>query len=453
MTLKWHSNVRNLMIGQGLLAGFSNPAAISVYSGAQPRASEVVSNWTNYKTNIAGNTNSFTSDVHTLMQDADWTASSGWRSIAYGAGLFVAVAMNSKSLNTSADGIDWTLRAMPVNAHWISVLYENNTFVAIAYNSSIAATSTDGITWVERVLPVTAEWIDVSFGNGVFVAIASNSNKAATSTDGITWVQRTLPATADWRSIAFGNGIFVAIAYNSVMVATSTDGINWIQRVAPVKLFYKCITFGGNKFVAIAKDTNISITSEDGINWDQVLLPASTLWSEIQYANGSFLAISETSTICAVSSDAFTWVQQALPTGYTLHSLSYGNGVFIALSMATNTSTAIRIVTQGGAETPYLLGHFTGAVWSQPAYGLLLQLAVPPASNGINTGNATWAILWATNITKVQMDASTLPNGEFIVVPVSNDIGPGAIRFADTSFVANVSKVISDGSIDAVMIN
>ena len=38
-------------------------------------------------------------------------------------------------------GITWTQRALPVSTGWQSVTYGNGVFVAVAYNSAIAATS------------------------------------------------------------------------------------------------------------------------------------------------------------------------------------------------------------------------------------------------------------------------------------------------------------------------
>ncbi len=97
------------------------------------------------------------------------------------------------------------------------------------------------------------------------------------------------------------------------------------------------------------------------------------------------------------------------------------------------------------------LVHYTGASWSQPSQGLLLQLGIPLAQNGVNTGTATWAICWATNVSAANVAASTIPSTSFIVVPCSDSIGAGVIRFADPIVTAGVSKVILDGSIGATM--
>ena len=49
----------------------------------------------------------------------------------------------------------------PASASWRSVAYGNGVFAAIANYSTIAASSTDGITWTARTLPVSTYWRSV----------------------------------------------------------------------------------------------------------------------------------------------------------------------------------------------------------------------------------------------------------------------------------------------------
>lgn len=51
--ITFHPNIRNLMVGRGLLSGFSSPSAISVYSGAQPTSAEITANWASYASGSA----------------------------------------------------------------------------------------------------------------------------------------------------------------------------------------------------------------------------------------------------------------------------------------------------------------------------------------------------------------------------------------------------------------
>lgn len=106
--------------------------------------------------------------------------------------------------------------------------------------------------------------------------------------------------------------------------------------------------------------------------------------------------------------------------------------------------------TYSSSNSQFLV-HYTGASWSQPSGGLLLQLGIPLAQNGVNTGTATWAICWATNVSAANVALATIPSTSFIVVPCSDSIGPGVIRFTDPNVTAGVSKVILDGSFGASM--
>lgn len=50
MTILFSSSIANLMIGQGLLNGFSNPMAISIFGGTKPTAAQITASWSSYNT-------------------------------------------------------------------------------------------------------------------------------------------------------------------------------------------------------------------------------------------------------------------------------------------------------------------------------------------------------------------------------------------------------------------
>lgn len=50
MTVQFHSNLRNLIVGRGLVLGFTSPAAISIFGGARPTAAQITSAWSSYNT-------------------------------------------------------------------------------------------------------------------------------------------------------------------------------------------------------------------------------------------------------------------------------------------------------------------------------------------------------------------------------------------------------------------
>jgi hypothetical protein len=96
------------------------------------------------------------------------------------------------------------------------------------------------------------------------------------------------------------------------------------------------------------------------------------------------------------------------------------------------------------------LNHYTGGTWTQPSNGIMMQLSTVPATQiALNSGTATWCILWTSAVTAANVAAGTLPNISFIVAPCSDSVGSGVVRFADPIFVSGATKIILDGSIGA----
>ncbi|MFY9208204.1 MAG: hypothetical protein WAO33_03755, partial [Candidatus Nanopelagicales bacterium] len=152
-----------------------------------------------------------------------------WRSVTYGAGLFVAVAVtdSGKRVMTSPDGITWTSRTYPEDKDWGSVTYGAGLFVAVdsSGTGNGVMTSPDGITWTSQT-SATNNWYSVTYGNGTFVAVASYGagKRVMTSPDGTTWTSQTAAATNNWQSVTYGNGTFVAVASSGTGNRVMTSG-------------------------------------------------------------------------------------------------------------------------------------------------------------------------------------------------------------------------------------
>jgi len=260
-----------------------------------------------------------------IMSSTDginWTARTApggkWVSVTYGNGLFVAVSgsnlNNGNQIMTSPDGINWTLRATPNNNQylWYSVNYGNGLYVAAAFG--VVMTSPNGINWTIRTAAAGNEWRSVTFGNGLFVAVASsglidgglggNINRVMTSTDGITWTIRPASFDAAWNTVTYGNGIFVAVAYSGTAhrIMTSPDGSVWTLRTPPVVNRWTSVTYGNGLFVAVAEGgtgfsgsdgiaENNVITSPDGITWTGRNAPGAP-WQSVTYGDDRFVAVS-----------------------------------------------------------------------------------------------------------------------------------------------------------------
>ena len=241
-------------------------------------------------------------------------SSAKWNSITYGNGKFVAVAVNLTTAAYSEDGITWisaTLPTLPSSSFWKSVAYGNGKFVAVAdvaIGIKIAAYSEDGINWTATTMPRSIHWISVTYGNGKFVAVALNSDKSAYSEDGITWTETTMPSSIPWVSVAYGNGKFIAVAENRKEVAYSEDGISWSSEILLNYVYPDSVNYGNGKFIVVASsNSNQAAYSEDGINWNSTILPSSAEWNSVTYGDGKFVAIAYNYDKSAYSEDGITW--------------------------------------------------------------------------------------------------------------------------------------------------
>jgi hypothetical protein len=100
------------------------------------------------------------------------------------------------------------------------------------------------------------------------------------------------------------------------------------------------------------------------------------------------------------------------------------------------------------------LCHYSGSVWTQqPAHGNLLGMSTVPtaSSNAQQSGTATWAILWMTNPLIGVMSSDTIPTINFMVVPCSDSIGNGVIRYQDPLFEVGQPKPITEASLTSLV--
>jgi hypothetical protein len=238
-----------------------------------------------------------------------FTIADMWGSSSYGNGLFVLVDINNPKAAASKDGSTWTRSALPAvdpmvetgyGTGYNSVTYGNGRFVAIGGNTKAktAAYSIDGITWTRSDLPSLQNWRSVTYGDGLFVAVSSNSDAAAYSSDGVTWTATTLPRNQSWFSVTYGNGIFVAVAISGDAVAISTDGKAWTASTLPSVQDWRTVTYGDGLFVAIGSitsytdGTDVAAISADGKTWTSSTLPVSDRsWRSVTYGNGTFVAV------------------------------------------------------------------------------------------------------------------------------------------------------------------
>ena len=324
--------------------------------------------------------------------------------ITFGNGRFVVVPVGSNNTayyttnNLSIGPPSTWVQSNNINAlRWINVAYGNGLFVAVAEGrtnllntvgtggqqlTSHVMTSPDGITWTNRYSPDIA-WAGITYGAGMFVAVANRGpgNRVMTSLDGINWVLR--PSANDsllWYGIAYGNGIFVALSWgggtgNRVMTLDPAYGMSinkitteetttnlvkfgqngatisanpsknfaWVARTAAENNAFQSVCYGNGQFVAVASDgTNRVMTSPNGYNLVARTVPLNT-WVGVCYGelsgNNLYVAISNQNTNRVMySSNGINWTDATSANetiGWRNICFGYdtsGNGRFVAVA-------------------------------------------------------------------------------------------------------------------------
>lgn len=252
--------------------------------------------------------------------------SSNWTSSV---GKFVTITYFYNDASTSTDGTSWSNSTLPSNTGWHSITYANGKFVAVA-TSGVAAYSTDGVTWTSATMPSASSWISVTYGNGKFVAIGQSSTAAAYSTDGISWTAATLPSNVNWQLVTYGGTKFVAVAYNTTNAAYSSDGITWTAANMPSASSWSSVVYGASKFVAVASNaTGSAAYSSDGITWTAITLPTTEAGQSIIYGGSKFVTVGNGGH-AAYSTDGISWTVSAMSSSASWQAVAYGNGRYIA---------------------------------------------------------------------------------------------------------------------------
>lgn len=289
--------------------------------------------------------------LHNLTELA-FTKQSDWRDIAYGNGVFVAVAQGRVAY--SENGINWTeIDLQNSGMVCYSVAFGNGKFVATGAGYKDYYYSEDGINWTKGKLPLPGTWF-VAYGNGRFVTVdnGSNADTVLYSEDGVNWTSTPmtveLESGSKWATVRFVNDRFIALASYQIS-AYSKDGVNWTKITLPSSTnyqdaaYYKDIAYGNGKYVAVGKRA-ISY-SEDGINWTKASAPTTEEgWFSVTYGGGRFVAISYNhltttqSRLYAYSEDGINWKTNSVPNNCDWRCVHYEKGRFIMVGDGTGIS-------------------------------------------------------------------------------------------------------------------
>ena len=170
-------------------------------------------------------------DVLTLSANA-------WSAVAWSAdlGLFAAVAssgITGKRVMTSPDGINWTLRATPVDNNWTAICWSHDIglFCAVSKTGTgnRVMTSPDGINWTIRSSAADELWVGIDWSPalGMFAAVAdggpSPGTFVMTSTDGSSWTAVTVPNGAGSIAWSTTQALFIAAAPDALVSSGRRD--------------------------------------------------------------------------------------------------------------------------------------------------------------------------------------------------------------------------------------
>ena len=271
------------------------------------------------------------------------------------------------------DGVNWVSRSAAEANSWNSVAYGNGLFVAVAATgTNRVMTSPDGVNWTARSAAEANGWNSATYGNGLFVAVSPNgTHRVMTSPDGVNWTARSAAEVNLWRTVTYGNGLFVVVSTNGTnRVMTSPDGVNWTARSAAEANLWNSVAYGNGLFVAVAATgTNKVMTSPDGVNWTARSAAEETFWRTVTYGNGLFVSLSNGGTNRVMTSGRST--QNVTPAPYVpiyrnsvASGTTDGSGDLIVAFASAMPDATYTVVSQNEGITAYILSAHTKATGS-----------------------------------------------------------------------------------------
>lgn len=300
---------------------------------------------------------------------------SGWSSVTFGSGQYVAVSVNGICM-TSSNGSNWTIRSCP-DKPWTSITYFNGIFFAVA-KSSINIfgqidnergmnSITGGRTWNSVDLSRMA-FTDVTSTNNNIVIVA-NKGPTDDSPCKVMCGKKDYPVVSldrrcelpagDWYSVTYGNNLVVAVG---TKIMTSSDGgKEWTGKNVPgFPKTYTCVIYANGIYIAVTPSTAPGggvITSSDGNTWTVRNTPVGN-WRTVAYGNGLFVVLSGNgSGLSMTSPNGINWTLRSVPTSFW-KSIIFGSGLFVAVASSGQNLT---MRSRNGIDWSYgIFGSFLG---------------------------------------------------------------------------------------------
>jgi hypothetical protein len=203
-------------------------------------------------------------------------------------GLFIASSYFDGSLNSSPDGLNWTLRNNTIfsstNYTWDAAYSSTLGRIVVVGQNGIIATSDNGIDWTQRTSGTTDAIYSVVW-TGTTFWVCGASGYLRSSTDGITWTSRTSPfGSAELRMIGYIPNVDTLWLNSARNVRVSTnDGSTWSSSSTMISSSYltrigpTVATNGTISVAGLFNDTGVNsvgiVTSTNGSTWTERAFP------------------------------------------------------------------------------------------------------------------------------------------------------------------------------------
>jgi hypothetical protein len=286
------------------------------------------------------------------------SASTQWNSIAYGAGVFVAVG-NNGIINTSPDGIVWTVRSSPGVFDIKKVAFGAGAFVAVGTaNGSVTKPiirSTDGVSWSFVAGGASGSYVSVAYASsgpygpsGSYWTAIGNARWSASSDNGATFSSAaTQSELADATDIGFGNSTYLAVTSTGKIVTAPYDNLasGWViqQTLTDAPVLYS-VNYCNSVWVAtgqaaFAVNDEAIFVSTDGSTFTGIGGFSEQIVRSPIYGADTFLMVGdnnpgEGANFAFYNSIYATTFGGLYKSNLILdwRSVAYGNGLFVAVA-------------------------------------------------------------------------------------------------------------------------
>ncbi|MCM0083802.1 exo-alpha-sialidase [Geomonas sp. Red32] len=264
--------------------------------------------------------------------------------VGYADNLFFAVGIGYNYIQSSADGVTWSILTNSYDLGNLKDFASNGNELVAVGGADTVITSDDNFSTFQTYHSGIVEYFNtVSYGNGIFIASGATSYGEScvimTSTDGIHWTSRLNQPLLWIFKIVYGDGTFVAVGSNESggIVMTSVDnGTTWVTRQSGLSNSFSDIAYGHNTFVAVGGGGAILTSTDAGTTWTSS--PSGTTYgiNGITFGKGVFAAVSgdyssHIDQILVSNDNGVHWSVMSFTGQYWLNKIAYGNGRFVAV--------------------------------------------------------------------------------------------------------------------------